>query len=719
MKKQVIHILFCCLIGGIGTGCSEETLEKILVETQPMELEAQHIIQGLVRVKFKAGVDLSALEAQLASGGPVTKSGFEAVDLVSGKYRIRSMERIFPPAGKFEERHRKHGLHLWYELQIDTMLNTRSAVADYSMLDIVETASPVYKTCLYDDEPCIPVEEVVLESVRTRAALPFNDPHLGKQWHYDVGDQLNGVLEEANIGVFPAWEICTGDPDVIVAVIDDGVMYNHEDLADNMWVNEAELNGQPGVDDDNNGYVDDIYGYNFEYNNGTILPADHGTHVAGTVAALNNNGKGVCGIAGGNGTSKGARIMNCQIFSGKSSNGSKPAAFVYAADMGAVISQNSWGYTMAGYTETAVEDAIKYFVEEAGNPEVYPNTPMRGGIVFFSSGNEGASAAYFPGAYESCLAVTATDYQNQRASHTRRDHALGSYYANIGSYVDLAAPGGMTESGLGVLSLKADGGYGYMSGTSMACPHVSGVAALVIAMHKGPDFTCDQLQDILLSSVMSLADYDPDYYRYMGKGLIRADLAVNPNDETGPEAVTNLSVSSKADNSCTLEWTVTADPGDGTPALYRVYYSTSVLTPDNLSSARSEVMSLSYAEVGEKCTLKIDGLEESVWYFAVVGEDRWGNTSVLSNVVSYAFIAPDEVKITSTVVSNFVSVIVGKNFTGKITADVFDAAGNRVMQQEFAATGSLKIDVAGLLPGVYTVRIISGGPGKTFRIVKK
>ena len=129
---------------------------------------------------------------------------------------------------------------------------------------------------------------------------------------------------------------------MIVAVTDHGVEYDHPDLAGNMWVNEAELNGTPGVDDDNNGYVDDIYGWNVILDSGTINPGTHGTHVAGTVAAVNNNGIGVCGVAGGTGNGDGARIMSLAIFDSTSANaGSYPDAYAYAAD--------NYGHTIQMY----------------------------------------------------------------------------------------------------------------------------------------------------------------------------------------------------------------------------------------------------------------------------------------------------------------------------------------------------------------------------------
>ena len=142
---------------------------------------------------------------------------------------------------------------------------------------------------------------------------------------------MNPIKAGCDINLEPAWELCTGDPSIIVAVMDQGVMYGHEDLAANMWVNEAEKNGQRGVDDDGNGngYVDDIYGYNFAKGEGQISYWDagnegHGTHVAGIIAAVNNNGIGVCGIAGGSGNNDGVKIMCVQMICRGGRRNTKP-----------------------------------------------------------------------------------------------------------------------------------------------------------------------------------------------------------------------------------------------------------------------------------------------------------------------------------------------------------------------------------------------------------
>src|SRR5690606_32622960 len=131
-------------------------------------------------------------------------------------------------------------------------------------------------------------------------AGPANDPMLGDQWHYNNTGQVDGT-PGSDISLFQAWSIETGSPDVIIGVTDGGAQVNHPDLAANMWINEDEIPGN-GIDDDNNGFVDDIHGYGFGDNSPTIAPDDHGTHVSGTIAAVTNNGLGVAGVAGGTGS---------------------------------------------------------------------------------------------------------------------------------------------------------------------------------------------------------------------------------------------------------------------------------------------------------------------------------------------------------------------------------------------------------------------------------
>jgi gliding motility-associated-like protein len=270
-------------------------------------------------------------------------------------------------------------------------------------------------------------------------------------------------------------------------------------------------------------------GKNFVTRSSDVTPDDHGTHVAGIIAAVTNNGTGVAGIAGGSGGGNGIRLMSCQIFEGDNSAQDIGEAITYAADNGAVICQNSWGYDKAGEYNQSELDAIQYFIDYAGKDSkenARPGTKMQGGIVIFAAGNDGSDDHWYPAYLDYVTAVSAIGYTGKRA-----------HYSNYGSWVDIAAPGGDSNHGrygtiLSTLptnssySPKEGAGYGWMQGTSMACPHVSGVAALVLSKYGNPGYTPDMLRKRLIDSTRSLTAYDPTYASRLGKGLVDARKAL-------------------------------------------------------------------------------------------------------------------------------------------------------------------------------------------------
>lgn len=529
MKKKFFYIAMVALA---LTGCSD-SLSTIGSSdgnseiTIPADAEA-----GELLIKFSPEMSDILDQAQLSKtrSGKATRSGIPSTDEVLDILGSYSFERVFPVDANTEARTREAGLHLWYTVKFNKGTDLKAAAERLKQLgeiSKVQTNGRI-KRAYNTDSKRIYLSDKALQQKATRAAAAEgepNDPGFASQWHYrNLGEghydfeKLNnnqvGAKAECDVNALEAWKTCTGDPSIIVAILDEGVMYTHPDLAANMWCNPGESVQGAKTDGDGNGYEGDLHGYNFVTESGDITWTDandsgHGTHVAGTIAAVNDNGIGVCGVAGGDGTpNSGVKIMSCQVFSGQNSVtlAGEARAIKYAADNGAVILQCSWGYNSSessiinGYTPGPAtekewaetypleKEALDYFINNAGSP----NGVIDGGIPVFAAGNEYAGNPAFPGAYSKCVCVSsvAADY-------------TPACYTDFGSLVTLSAPGGdleyyskigeqedeywaetTTEQKGAVLSTMIKNGqpaYGYMEGTSMACPHVSGVAALGLA----------------------------------------------------------------------------------------------------------------------------------------------------------------------------------------------------------------------------------------------
>ena len=556
-------------------------------------------VPGIVRVKFK--------------DEPVdTKS--ESFDLSAlGAY---TMTRTFPPAGKWEARHRAAGLHLWYDIRFDaSSVPMTKAGETVSALDGVE------------------VVEFIPEVRRQDLAYPFDDPRLSQQWHYQNPGGKDQWAEGCDVNAFKAWTIETGKPEVIVAVNDIGVDYAHEDLAANMWVNEAELNGRQGEDDDDNGYIDDVYGYSFvTYSGdlpvGKIEPGDHGTHVAGTIAAVNNNGIGVSGIAGGDGSPEsGARIMVTQMMDGR--NGAlTPQSFVYAADNGAVLMNCSWGFVNnESPTPKSYVEAIDYFNEYAGFDENGVQTgPMAGGLMIFAAGNDGREIEH-PSMDDNVFAVAALS-----ANYVR------SYFTSFGEWVDISAPGGDANRGTFILSTLPDNKYGNMQGSSMAAPHVTGVAALIVS-HYGAGrkgFTREKLIYLLQSTANKRAlEENGSYATRLGAGLVDAYAALTAEaSDARPAPVSDLKVTPRA-NYLDLAWTVPVNADGETPYAYDVYYSKGSLSSLDPSDPAEGVEKVKVTgggkPAGTALSLTLSGLDFSTdYHICICSENLLGTFSDLS-----------------------------------------------------------------------------------------
>jgi hypothetical protein len=423
--------------------------------------------------------------------------GLENVDQLLVKHNILKINKTFGSEAlknEYEERHKAWGFHLWYEIEFAECQGIKDLIKQYCDLKEVEFAEPIYKKQLIDYNPngfyLINTEVENRKQSNDKGKWIPNDPRFNEQWHYyNTGQQ--GGTPGVDIDLIDAWEIQKGNPDVIIAIIDGGIEYNHVDLQANIW---------SGI------------GYNFVTNSPTIQPHNHGTHVAGTISAVNNNGIGVSGIAGGNGGGNGVSLMSCQVFTA-SSNGGFEVAPVWAADNGAIISQNSWGYTSSGYYEQAVLDAIDYFNQNAGSEQ---GSPMSGGITIFAAGNGNSSGQWYPGCYSGVMAVAATNNQDQK-----------SWYSNYDTWVDISAPGGETNTVTerGVLSTITGNNYAYYQGTSMACPHVTGVAALILS-HAPGELSPAELKEILKETADNHYAQNPSFNGMLGTGRLNAANAL-------------------------------------------------------------------------------------------------------------------------------------------------------------------------------------------------
>ena len=624
-------LLLMPLLAGIVFSCVREPEAPLSDGQIPQETYApddEGVLKGWVRIKLRD--DAQALRVGTFTRGAM-ESGDPELDRIAASLGATEVRRVFHEGGRFAERRRKFGLHLWYDVKFDDTLPVSRAQAELGSLSAVAHVQPVYTIRMFDAGNTLPEEAVYVPAQRRAeraGAGPFDDPGLPKQWHYNNDGSGTKWVEGSDINLFEAWEVTAGDPSVIVAVTDHGVEYDHPDLAGNMWVNEAELNGTPGVDDDNNGYVDDIYGWNVILDSGTINPGTHGTHVAGTVAAVNNNGIGVCGVAGGTGNGDGARIMSLAIFDSTSANaGSYPDAYAYAADNRAVISQNSWGYTSGVAMPQDVSDALDYFIANAGVDENGNQTgPMKGGLLVFAAGNEGTPSARMPAADPRTLCVTA-----MCSDYTRPN------YANYSDDVDIFAPGGADGNDRNysdadrVYSTDLDGGYSYKWGTSMACPHVSGIAALVIA-HYGvghPGFTVEECREILLRSYRSVSEYvEPKYDGKLGVGLADAGMIFLEDAGTAPGTVSAPAARAMG-RELELAWTVPAD-GNGLPvAEFRLTYTGRGIgkTEGKAPDTSGEVVLRNYTAVAETATYIWTGQYNTEYRFEVSGIDRFGHES--------------------------------------------------------------------------------------------
>ena len=413
----------------------------------------------------------------------------------------------------------KSCLNRWHKVSFNNEISVETAAGILAKQDQITAIQ--YNSILVPVHSAESVEHTPRATTKSTASqdLPFNDFYLKDQWDMiNNGTVSAGAVAGADINVKDAWKLTAGDPRVIVAILDQGIAVKHSDLKNSIWTNVAEVNGVEGVDDDNNGFIDDKNGYNFTADNAILTygySSDHGTHIAGTIAATNNNGIGVSSIAGGSGNGDGVRLMSCQTFTKEEESTSDwvAKAFKYAADNGACIAQCSYGYQeMDGMSAAEIKEwmdssieyeALQYFLDPANaNCEA-----LETNIAIYSAGNYNEPYSLYPGALKDCISVAAfcPDF-------------LPGGYSNYGAGCDIAAPGGdivegksdapcmILSTGIGTNGQMT---YIYKYGTSMACPHVSGVVALgaSYALKIGKKFSREEFTSRLLSSAHDIDTY--------------------------------------------------------------------------------------------------------------------------------------------------------------------------------------------------------------------
>jgi thermitase len=510
-------------------------------------------------------------------------------------------------------------------VQLPPGTDVQTAISDYQSNPDVLYAEPDYVISLFPDEN----EPLVQDSNPIQILATPNDPNFTELWGlHNTGQTILGTSGRAgaDINASRAWDISTGSNSIIVAVVDTGVNYNHSDLSANIWTNPGEIPGN-GIDDDHNGYIDDVHGWNFLTNTSDPLDDNgHGTHVSGTIGAVGNNGIGVAGV------NWHVRIMPLKFlnFEGSGSTSGAISSILYANANGASVISNSWASTNFSQPLKDVIDA----------------SPA---VVVCAAGNDGGNndiidvvkhTPQYPASYTSAniISVAATNQTDQRAS-----------FSNYGAIsVDLAAPG------TNILSTDFSGGYSYKQGTSMATPHVSGVAALVKSVN--PQLTNVEIKKIILDhvdvlpSLAGLVNTSGRLNAYKSvlaaQSYPIANFSGTPTNGVAPFTVTFTDLSINGPGT----WNWTFGDGNVTNATIQnpvhTYLSPGTYNVSlNVTNSQGfdNVTKSGYIVVTRLPTSKVGVYKDGVWYLDYNGNGRWDGASVDRN---YNFGGPGNVSLT-------------------------------------------------------------------------
>lgn len=492
-------------------------------------LFAQNYLPDVLLIKIDR-TSLSQLDEQKFSHG---LTGIATLDSLNQLYHASKIKRLFPFFKHKGSAERPVTLDQWLRIRFSQEQDIPQLINDYKKLPVALYAEP----------------SVIVELDRTP-----NDPSVSSQWHIEQSN-------DHDVDAYAAWDIATGDSNIIVAVMDTGVRYFHKDLGGanasynnpensrgNMWINWAEKNGLSGIDDDNNGKIDDWIGWDFVTGNPNYYdvgddydiedndPRDHnghGTHCAGNVAALNNNNLGVCSVSGGwgedgNQRGNGVQIMSLRIgwtdlflglfVTGYVNMDFAANAFIYAADNGAKIASCSWGSSQT----QSLEDAVNYFLYNTTS-NLGPSNRVR--LIFKAAGNDDVDQTDYLTGRNDVIAVAATDENDEKAS-----------FSNYGAWVDISAPGNNIYSTYHDYNDPQNDYYDSESGTSMATPIAASVAALIWS--HNPNLSAPQVEQMLFDSADDIDALNPSYVGKLGAGRVNAATAAQLSDQSLPVTLT-------------------------------------------------------------------------------------------------------------------------------------------------------------------------------------
>lgn len=724
--KSLLFVLCLALLAG----CQKDP------DTESTPARDTDRVEGVIRMKLDRETAEALNVTRTRSGRVLT--GNISFDELCERYDVTGMERLFADNG-CAERTRKAGLDLWYIIRFEgSAEKVAEDFGEIAGVNHVEIPRRITKVGGMSRKSGTPWRKLLALPKAAPANYPFNDPLFAEQWPlYNDGSVYPEAVAGADINIIPAWTKTAGRSDVIVAVVDEGVEYTHPDLAGNMWSGI----GKNFCDRDN----DDI-----------TWGEGHGTHVAGTIAAVSNNGIGISGIAGGTGGGNGAKIMSCEIFhptDGRydANSNATADAIKYAADNGAVICQNSWGYEAGTMSlnqwinqDLAVKEAIDYFIRYAGmSPDGETQTgPMAGGIVLFAAGNEYSRLASYPAAYEPCISVAAISCAYEAA-----------WYTNYGSTIDICAPGGGEaanfvnnigyDEGYNLSTLPTNlkngdrftytdyfgnkktttidyvsttVGYGYMHGTSMACPHVSGVAALIVSQFGAPGFTNEQLKEKLFSTARDIDSYQGQVYdgsgTYAGKigKLVDAGAALDSSEV--PPVSDQPTITPAAGQSDTFSL---AENAVKTLTYTLVHY-----TDWSLNDPTGKITK---SIAGDVVTLTIDASQYAAGSYTAELLAMNG-TKTAKRTIAYTVSKGDNpTGISMDFYPNPCTDVLNilPNYSGESTIRIRNSMGTEVMNITLGLINEepVKLDVSGLASGTYLVQVTYNGIQITRTIVKR